>query len=89
MKVLMIYLILINIIGLTMMYTDKRRAVKGKYRIPEKRLWGTAVIGGAIGCSAGMYFFRHKTKHWSFKFGFPVLALVQCVLLVKLWTVLD
>ena len=86
MNPLFIYLIIINIIGLTIMYVDKKKAINGKYRISEKNLWGIAVIGGAGGCLAGMYFFRHKTKRWSFKTGFIVLVLLQCVFLVK-WLV--
>ena len=68
------------------MYIDKKKAINGKNRISEKNLWGVAVIGGAGVCLAGMYIFRHKTKRWSFKAGFIVLVLLQCVFLVK-WLV--
>nr|WP_263325586.1 DUF1294 domain-containing protein [Neobacillus sp. Marseille-Q6967] len=69
-----------NIIGLVMMGIDKSRAKKHQYRISEKTLWMAAVFGGAIGTTLGMQFFRHKTKHLSFKYGFPFLALVQIAL---------
>jgi uncharacterized membrane protein YsdA (DUF1294 family) len=69
-----------NIIGLVVMWVDKNRAIKHKYRIPERTLWLTALFGGAIGTTAGMQLFRHKTKHLSFKFGFPILAAVEVIL---------
>lgn len=53
---------------------DKRRARKGKYRIAEKHLFLAAALGGAPGGTFGMYAFRHKTRHWRFRLGFPLLA---------------
>ncbi|WHY65927.1 DUF1294 domain-containing protein [Neobacillus sp. SuZ13] len=76
------YLIM-NIAGLVIMWEDKRRAKKHKYRISERTLWLVALFGGAIGATAGMQLYRHKTKHTSFKIGFPVLAVIEFVLLIK------
>ncbi|PLR77760.1 DUF1294 domain-containing protein [Bacillus sp. V3-13] len=73
----------VNIIGLFLMGNDKRRAQKGEYRISEKTLWTWAVLGGAFGMTAGMYMFRHKTKHLQFKFGLPLLALIEAFLVVQ------
>ena len=56
---------------------DKGRAVKGLRRVPEARLFALALLGGAAGGWLGMYAFRHKTKHWKFIIGFPLIALVQ------------
>ena len=61
MKNIIIYLISINIIGFLIMWIDKRKAIKGSWRIPEKTLFIITVIGGGIGTIAGMYTFRHKT----------------------------
>lgn len=80
MKLLFFYLILINLIGSFAMYSDKQRAIKGKYRIAESTLWLLTLIGGAIGTTAGMKLFRHKTKHAAFKYGFPFIALIQIVI---------
>jgi uncharacterized membrane protein YsdA (DUF1294 family) len=80
-KILWIYCILINIIGIYIMYSDKEKAKHGQYRIPEATLWRIAIIGGAIGTTIGMHWFRHKTKHMAFKFGFPVLAIIDIGLL--------
>lgn len=74
------YLIFINTLGFILMGVDKRRAISHKYRISEKRLFQTAVIGGSLGCWIGMYFFRHKTKHWYFVCGIPVIFILQIIL---------
>lgn len=78
------YLGVINIIGLTIMGIDKQKARQGKYRIPEATLWTVAIIGGAVGATIGMYFFRHKTKHTNFKIGLPILALIDLILIYQL-----
>jgi uncharacterized membrane protein YsdA (DUF1294 family) len=77
---LILYLLVINLVGLLIMYVDKQRAIKGKYRIREAILWETAIMGGAIGTTIGMKWFRHKTKHLNFKFGFPILVIIEITL---------
>lgn len=71
------YLVIINIIGFFLMGLDKRKARKGKWRIAERTLFLTAVIGGSLGCWMGMYTFRHKTKHWYFTVGMPLIFVAQ------------
>lgn len=56
---------------------DKRRARRGAFRIPEANLFLTAAVGGSIGCIAGMYTFRHKTRHMSFVIGMPAILILQ------------
>jgi uncharacterized membrane protein YsdA (DUF1294 family) len=73
-------LILINVIGFILMGEDKRRARKGSYRISEQTLWIFATIGGAIAMTLAMRYFHHKTKHMTFKLGFPILAIIQILL---------
>ncbi|MEH7010594.1 DUF1294 domain-containing protein [Neobacillus niacini] len=73
--------IIMNLIGLIVMKVDKDRAKKHQYRISEKTLWLIALFGGAVGTTLGMQLYRHKTKHLSFKFGFPILALAEIILL--------
>lgn len=72
-----IYTILINIIGLLLMKTDKKRARQRKWRISEATIWTISFIGGSLGALIGMYIFRHKTKHLSFRIGLPLLVLAQ------------
>ena len=76
-------LLLINVIGFFLMGEDKRRARKGRYRISEQTLWIFATIGGAIAMTIGMRYFHHKTKHLSFKYGFPILAIIQILLYLQ------
>lgn len=74
------YLLLINLTGFLLMGLDKRRARRGQWRISEKALFLPAVLGGSLGAIAGMRTFRHKTKHWYFRYGLPALLAVQLAL---------
>lgn len=84
-KIETIYLIIANIVGLSVMGIDKRMAIRHKWRIPEKTLFLVSILGGSIGTWAGMYLFRHKTKHWYFVIGMPLILIVQLVLLYYFW----
>lgn len=78
---LYLYLVIINIIGFAVMGIDKKRAIRGAWRISEASLFLTALLGGALGCTLGMRHFRHKTRHWYFKYGMPAIFLAQAALL--------
>ena len=80
MKLLLVYLLIINAAGFTLMLVDKRKAKKNCWRIPEATLMGAAALGGSIGALAGMYLVRHKTQHPKFTLGIPVILAVQIVL---------
>lgn len=80
MKPLLVYLFLINALGFLLMLADKYKARKNLWRIPESTLFAAALLGGSLGCLAGMYTVRHKTKHLSFTLGMPVILFVQIVL---------
>ena len=80
--VLTVYIALMSVVLLVMMKADKERARRNQYRISERTLWVMALLGGAIGGVIGMQLFRHKTKHLSFRFGFPLLALLDVSVLV-------
>ena len=82
MKYFFIYLAIINLLGFFAMFLDKQKAKKDKWRIPEKTLFWLAVIGGSLGTTLGMHMFRHKTKHWYFKFGMPFILIVQIILMI-------
>ena len=83
-KNIVIYLIVINLIGFYMMWSDKRRAKWGKWRIPEQTLFIVTAIGGGIGTIAGMYVFRHKTKKLKFTIGLPVVLVLDIALFIYL-----
>ena len=61
---LLAYLAAVNAITFAVYGADKRRAKKGKRRVPEKTLFLLAAVGGSVGALAGMRAFRHKTRHW-------------------------
>ena len=74
------YLIVINLIGFALMGVDKSKAKKHAWRIPEKTLFLASLLGGSIGTWAGMYVFRHKTKHLYFVVGMPAILILQIVI---------
>ena len=80
MKLLYIYLFIINALGFIFMLADKFSAQNRMRRTPEAVLMGLAVLGGSLGCLAGMYAVRHKTKHLKFTIGIPVILAVQVTL---------
>ena len=80
MKILLSYLLIINALGFGFMLTDKLRARKNRWRIPEARLMLMAFLGGSGGVLAGMYLLRHKTLHPKFSIGVPVIFAIQVVL---------
>jgi uncharacterized membrane protein YsdA (DUF1294 family) len=86
MVVLAAYLIM-NIVGIFIMGEDKKRAKKHEYRISERTLWFVSILGGAVGTTIGMQLFRHKTKHLSFKIGFPLLAVGEIIIFLYFMTV--
>ncbi len=71
------WLVIINLIAFAVFGIDKKRAKKGQWRIPEKTLFLSAILGGSIGAILGMYIFHHKTKHWYFQIGIPAILIVQ------------
>ena len=72
-KVLLVYLLIINALGFLLMLVDKYKAKKNKWRIPEKTLMLVAALGGSIGSLIGMYTVRHKTQHLKFTLGIPLI----------------
>lgn len=76
------YIAAVNLIGFLLMGIDKHKAKKHAFRIPEATLFTVALIGGSIGSIAGMYFFRHKTRHWYFVYGMPVILILQIALVM-------
>ena len=79
MKYFLLYLLLINAIAFLLMLADKRKARKNRWRIPERTLIGSAVLGGSIGAFLGMHLFRHKTRHPKFALGIPAIFAAQLI----------
>lgn len=77
-----IYFVIINIVGFFIMWLDKYKAKKGKWRIPEKTLFIITALGGGIGTTIGMYTFRHKTQKLNFVIGFPFITILEIVTII-------
>ena len=84
MKFFIYYLILINALAFLLMLSDKHRAKRKLWRIPERVLFASAIAGGSVGAICGMYLVRHKTKHLSFTVGMPLILALQILLFVFL-----
>ncbi|WXR61711.1 DUF1294 domain-containing protein [Peptostreptococcaceae bacterium AGR-M142] len=75
------YFIIINMVAFVVVGSDKRKAIKSKFRISEKKLFLVAAFGGSLGFYIAMNYFRHKTNKPRFKIGIPCLIFIQIVLL--------
>lgn len=74
------YALLLSLIDFLLMGIDKGRAKGGGWRIPERVLLGLALLGGSPGGVLGMKLFRHKTRHWYFRYGLPGILMLQVAL---------
>ena len=81
-KILLVYLFIINAAGFILMLVDKIKAKKNIWRIREVTLFLVAVLGGSMGSLLGMYTFRHKTKHIQFALGMPLILAVQIIAVI-------
>ena len=82
--IIILYAVSVNVVSLIVMWVDKRRAIKRAWRIPESTLFVLAIIGGSIGSIIGMHLFHHKTRHWYFLYGMPVILALQIMLILTL-----
>lgn len=80
------FFVIINIAGYVSMGLDKAKARKHAWRIPEATLFSIAILGGSVGSILGMFHFRHKTKHWYFVLGMPLIFFIQLAIAIKLTT---
>jgi len=85
MQITLICLAVINVVTFVLYGIDKFKAQHARWRIPESVLIGLAVIGGSIGAWLGMMVWRHKTQHKKFKYGVPLILVVQIALLILWW----
>ena len=83
-KYVLYYLAAINLVTFFVYGVDKWRAKRGAWRVSEKTLFVLPLLGGSVGAIAGMRAFHHKTKHWYFKYGLPLILLLQLALVVWL-----
>ena len=80
-EALLYYLIVINVVTFLVYGIDKWKAKQGSWRISEATLLILAVIGGSIGALLGMKIWHHKTMHKKFKYGLPLILIIQIILI--------
>lgn len=81
MKFAIYYIILVNIYGIIIMYIDKEKSKKSKWRVSELKLFLIASAFGSLGIFLGMHMFRHKTKHKKFIYGIPLFMIIQLLII--------
>ncbi len=82
---LLAYLFIVNMTAFFLYGLDKGRARRQQWRISEKALFIPALLGGCIGAILGMHFFHHKTKHWYFRYGLPLILICQVAAAFLIW----
>ena len=88
MNIILYYIVVVNIATFLLYGIDKYKAKKGKWRISEATLLTMAAIGGSIGAWAGMRLWHHKTMHKKFKYGIPLIIIMQIALVAYLHTII-
>lgn len=81
-KIVIIYLVIINILGFLAMGIDKHNAKMANRRIPENTLFSFTILGGGIGTIAGIYVFKHKTKKKKFTIGMPLILILEILIFI-------
>lgn len=84
-KIAIVYLLAVNVFGFLLMGWDKGKAKKEQWRVPERRFFLVAILGGSLGCWFGMQKFQHKTKHPAFVIGIPAIFIVQVLLVCVIY----
>ena len=88
-KAALIYFAVISIISAVVCVADKRRAVKGKWRVKESTLFLLCALGGSAAMYITMRLIRHKTLHKRFMIGIPLIITAQIILLAMLIRLLN
>ena len=83
-EVALLWLLVWNFVAFALMGVDKAKARRGRWRIPEKTLFLSAILGGSVGAMLGMSLFRHKTQHRRFRLGLPLILALQVLGLLAL-----
>ena len=83
-KISAVYLLAVNIAAFAVCGWDKLCAKRGMWRVPEKILLLLAILGGSVGAMAAMAIFRHKTLHLKFRYGVPLILILQLIGLIYL-----
>ena len=83
---ILIYLAVINVATFFVYGIDKWKAKKSLWRIREASLLALVVLGGSVGAWLGMHVWHHKTQHKKFKYGVPVIIIIQLAIIGFIWS---
>ena len=83
-EIIILYLVVINTVAFIVYGIDKWKSKRSQWRIPEATLLVLAAIGGSIGAWLGMHVWHHKTLHKKFKYGVPLILIVQLIISLTL-----
>ncbi len=81
-KLALIWVAAMSLISIVITISDKIKAKKGRWRVPEATLLGFSALGGSVAMLLTMFIIRHKTKHAKFMVGIPLIIILQ---LVAVW----
>ena len=84
-KLLLVYIIIINLLSVIICIADKFFAKKNLRRVSEKKLVTLCILGGSIGMYITMRIIRHKTRHNKFMLGIPLIFILQMILFILIW----
>ncbi len=76
------YLLVVNVLTFVVYGIDKWKARRERWRVPEATLLVLAAAGGSVGAWVAMQLFRHKTQKKKFRYGVPVLFVLQLAAVV-------
>ena len=79
----LVYIAIMSLISIIVCIYDKKISKKNKVelRIPEKVLLILSALGGSVAMLITMLLIRHKTKHFKFMVGIPVIIILQVALI--------
>ncbi len=84
-KAFLIAYLLVNLSVFAFYGIDKAKAVRNEWRISEKSLMISALLG-APGALLAMFVFRHKIRKPKFYIGVPLILIAEIILAVFIFT---
>ncbi|MBR4758451.1 MAG: DUF1294 domain-containing protein [Bacteroidaceae bacterium] len=79
------FILVMTVLTFIVFGIDKWKAKNEQWRVPESTLFLLAIFGGSIGGWLGMEIWRHKTQHWYFRLGIPIIVVLQVALILWIW----
>ena len=80
-SIFLAYVAVMSLVSIVVCIYDKKISKKNRVelRTPEKSLLILSALGGSVAMFVTMLLIRHKTKHFKFMVGIPVIMIIQAV----------